>query len=336
MNESQIIKYIQTALKSDYIGDDCACLRDLGIVMTQDSLVEDVHFKTDYASPYSIGYKSVAVNMSDIYASGADPAYITIALSMPSGIEDKFVPEFIKGCRDAAFPAQIVGGDITKADKIYISICAIGRFNAKRISSRSNAKVGYKIITSGFHGSSSAGLYLLANNLDRPQKFIDAHLLPKLPVKFSLEISSKICDDYAMMDTSDGLADALLKIAKSSNVKLCVDFDKIPYDKDLEKILPDFYKHAVMFGGEDYQLVACVPDYVLKEISNYSIIGEVKEKLPEDDFVEIKMGDIIEKWSSIDNMLFQHFETHNVEPNLNSNKVIKKKSAPKSKKKGIK
>jgi len=161
-------------------------------------------------------------------------------------------------------------------------------------------------------------------------------LIPKLPVKFSLEISSKICDDYAMMDTSDGLADALLKIAKSSNVKLCVDFDKIPYDKDLEKILPDFYKHAVMFGGEDYQLVACVPDYVLKEISNYSIIGEVKEKLPEDDFVEIKMGDIIEKWSSIDNMLFQHFETHNVEPNLNSNKVIKKKSAPKSKKKGIK
>ena len=307
MNEADIINSIQQTLSSKYIGDDCACLRDLGIVVTQDSLVEDTHFKRDLITPYQLGYKSIAVNLSDIYASGADPSYLTLAASFPADITKSYIMDFMEGCKDAASPAQIVGGDVTGSDKIFISVSAIGRLNGKHISSRSNAKVGYKIITSGEHGSSGAGLYMLFHNMKSPQKFINSHLMPKPAHRFSYEISSKIFDDYAMMDTSDGLMDALLKIAQASNVKMCVDFDKIPFDQDLKVLFPECYSNFVFFGGEDYQLIAAVPEYMLNNITDYYVIGEVKEKLPEDDYVEINYGDRVEKYSNANDRIFSHF-----------------------------
>ena len=307
MREDDIINSIQQALSSKYIGDDCACLRDLGIVVTQDSLVEGTHFRRDLISPYQLGYKSIAVNMSDIYASGADPTYLTIAASFPSDINKAYILDFMSGCKDAAKPAQIVGGDVTGSDKIFISVSAIGRLNGKHISSRSDARIGYKIITSGEHGSSGAGLYMLFHDMKSPKKFIDAHLMPKPAHKFSYEISSRICDDYAMMDTSDGLMDALLKIAQASNVKMSIDFDKIPYDKELEILFPDSFSNFIFFGGEDYQLVAAVPEYLLKNLTEYHVIGEVKEKLVGDDFVEVNFGDRVEKYSSASDKIFSHF-----------------------------
>ncbi|MBQ6516063.1 thiamine-phosphate kinase [bacterium] len=307
MKEDDIINAIQQTLHSKYIGDDCACLRDLGIVVTQDSLVEDIHFKRNLITPYQLGYKSIAVNMSDIYASGADPTYLTLAASFPNDITKPYILEFMNGCKDAANPAQIVGGDVTGSDKIYISVSAIGRLNGKHISSRSNAKVGYKIVTSGEHGSSGAGLYMLVHKMLTPQKFIEKHLMPRPAHKFSYEISSKICDDYAMMDTSDGLMDALLKVAQASNVKMCIDFDKVPYDKELEYLFPESYTNFIFFGGEDYQLIAAVPEYMLNNISDCHVIGEVKEKAPDDDYVEINYGDRVEKYSSANDRIFSHF-----------------------------
>ena len=77
MREKEYISSIKQILNSEYIGDDCAYLKDLGIVLTQDSLVEDVHFKRNFITPYQLGYKSIMVNISDIAASGAMPAYLT-------------------------------------------------------------------------------------------------------------------------------------------------------------------------------------------------------------------------------------------------------------------
>ena len=124
MNEINLIKKIKNTLKSQYIGDDCAYLKDLGIVISQDSLVEDVHFSKHMMSPYQIGYKSVMVNLSDIAASGAKPAYLTVALSLPKQIEDEAVVEFYEGAKFAlkGLDVEIVGGDITGSDKLYISI----------------------------------------------------------------------------------------------------------------------------------------------------------------------------------------------------------------------
>lgn len=272
MKEKEFINIIKTTLNSDYIGDDCAYLKDLKIVVTQDNLVEDVHFKLDFTTPYKLGFKSAMVNISDVCASGAEPKYITAALSLPERVDADFIEEFYKGLKDACGTVEIIGGDITGADKIFISITAIGKSSMRRISSRSNAKAGQKIVVSGEHGASAAGLKLLMSGKKEPEKFINAHLMPKAQIEFSRKISESAVTDYAMMDTSDGLMDALFQISEASKVNLEIDFDKIPFDKDLKAFLN--YKDLILFGGEDYQLVAAVSDDIAKD---FTIIGEVKE-----------------------------------------------------------
>lgn len=271
MKEKEFINIIKNTLKSDYIGDDCAYLKDLGIVISQDNLVEDVHFKLEYTTPYKLGYKSAMVNISDIAASGAEPVYMTVGLSLPSDTSNEFVEEFYKGIKYACGSIEVVGGDITGSDKIFVSITAIGKTKDRKISSRSQAKPGYKIIVSGNHGSSGAGLLELQKGI-KTGKFVDAHLMPKAKVEFSSKISKNIKEDYAMMDTSDGLTDALTQIADASGVLMSVDFDKIPHDKDLEKF--ENYRDLIFYGAEDYELVACVPKDFL--IPDAFVIGEVK------------------------------------------------------------
>lgn len=269
MKEKEFINIIKNTLNSGFIGDDCAYLKDLGIVISQDNLVEDIHFKLDYTDAYKLGYKSAMVNISDIAASGAQPKYLTVGLSLPQNIDCRFIEEFYKGIKDAG--VEVVGGDITGSGKIFISVTAIGKTQGRKISSRSCAKAGYKIIVSGAHGSSGAGLKELQNGI-KSGKFVDAHLMPKAQVEFSRAIAENIKEDYAMMDTSDGLMDALSQIADASGVLMSVDFEKIPYDKDLEKF--ENFKDLIFYGGEDYQLVACVPKSF--EVKNAFVIGEVK------------------------------------------------------------
>lgn len=302
MKEKELIQIIKSTLNSEYIGDDCAYLPDLGITVTQDSLVEDIHFSMKYTNAYKLGWKSAMVNISDVCASGANPVYLTIALSLPKNIKADFVEEFYKGAKDACEDVKIVGGDITGSEKIFISVTAIGSTKGRKISSRSHAKAGYKIIVSGKHGSSGAGLISLIKGLKYPD-FIEAHLIPKAQRKFSEQIAVNALYDYAMMDTSDGLADALYQIADASNVIMKIDFEKIPYDKNIEKFSD--WKDLILFGGEDYQLVAAVPEELLKNISDYTIIGEVIERNNKSDGKIIIDG---KYYSDIDNKLYNHFE----------------------------
>lgn len=306
MNEINLIKKIKNTLKSQYIGDDCAYLKDLGIVISQDSLVEDVHFSKHMMSPYQIGYKSVMVNLSDIAASGAKPAYLTVALSLPKQIEDEAVVEFYEGAKFAlkGLDVEIVGGDITGSDKLYISISVIGKTLDRKISSRSHAKIGHKIITSGVHGSSAAGLRILQNNLEPDKDLIKAHLMPVAQIDFAKQISEQIQEDYAMMDTSDGLFDALFKIGSASECTMSVDFERILYDPKIKEYFSD-YKDLILFGGEDYQIVATVPVELLPSLKDYIIIGEVL--LKEDCVIKLNTENNVEKFNDLSNKCFNHF-----------------------------
>lgn len=283
MKEQDFINIIKKQIGTEYIGDDCAFLKDLGIVVTQDSLVEDVHFKLNWCTPFQLGYKAVTVNISDVLASGAEPKYVTIALSLPSKTEKNFVEEFYKGAKSALRGAKIIGGDITGADKVYISIVAIGTTNGRKISSRRNAHIGDVVITKGEFGKSSLGLKeLMTGGSD--SELIRAHLEPQLEENFANEIATQIDSEYAMMDTSDGLADALFQIATSSNVSIDAKF--------VEGI----------FGAEDYKLVATVPRKFLKKLTEYEIIGKVVEK---QDYI-LKIGD--KKYYNYDELgLYNHF-----------------------------
>ena len=283
MKEQDFINIIKKQIGTEYIGDDCAFLKDLGIVVTQDSLVEDVHFKMNWCTPYQLGFKAVTVNISDVLASGAEPKYVTIALSLPSKTEKKFVEEFYKGAKSALRGAKIIGGDITGADKVYISIAAIGTTNGRKISSRRNAHVGDVVITKGEFGKSSLGLKELMKG-GSDSELIRSHLEPQLEENFANEIATQINSEYAMMDTSDGLADALFQIASSSNVSIDSKF--------VEGI----------FGAEDYKLVATVPREFLKKLTEYEIIGKVVEK---QDYI-LKVGN--KKYYSYDELgLYNHF-----------------------------
>lgn len=284
MREQEFLNIIKNQIGDEFIGDDCAFIKELGIVVTQDSLIEDVHFKRSWCTPYQLGYKAVTVNISDVLASGAKPAYITVALSLPKNISPQFIEEFYKGAKSALHGAKIIGGDITGADKICISITAMGTTYKRKISSRGNAKIGYVIITKGAFGKSAEGLNELIKGGNN-QDLIRAHLEPQLEDKFAEEISTQIKTDYAMMDTSDGLADALYKIAEASNVSIKV--------KNIEGI----------FGAEDYKLVAAVPKEFLPNISEYDLIGEVLHK---SNFV-IQIGD--KKFTDYDEIgAYNHFE----------------------------
>lgn len=273
MKEKNFIQIIKNTLNTDYIGDDCANLKDLGIVITQDSLVEDVHFVTEYITPYELGYKCAMVNISDIAASGAKPAYLTAAISLPKTCNAEFIEEFYQGLKSGAKGAEIVGGDITGADKIFISITAIGKTEGRKISSRKNAKIGQKVVVSGLHGSSAAGLKELMEAKKRVEdKFTKAHFMPEAQLNFSKKIAESVDYDYTMMDTSDGLVDTLSTIAQESGVKISVDFSKIPYDKDIENFKD--WQNLVLYGGEDYGLVAVLDE---KDTAGMNVIGEVKE-----------------------------------------------------------
>jgi len=300
MKEKDFIKTIKTLLNSSYIGDDCAYLKDLGIVVTQDSLVEDVHFSLSYMTPYQLGWKSAMVNISDVCASGAEAKYLTSALSLPKSVSADFVEEFYRGMKDACLGVEIVGGDITGSDKVFISITAIGKCGDRRISSRKNARVGQKIVLSGRHGSSGAGLRLLSQGKTEPENLIKAHLMPCAQVDFSEKISTNIKEDYAMMDTSDGLADALSQIAEASGVELEIDFSKIPYDIELETF-SDF-EDLILYGGEDYGLLATVPAELAKD---FTVIGEVKQGLG---ITILKSGQKIHlSREDVERNLFNHF-----------------------------
>lgn len=307
MKELEFIEIIKhTLAKSTYIGDDCAYLKDIGVVITQDSLVEDIHFSLKYTNSYNLGYKAIVVNLSDIFASGAIPKYVTIALSLPQNTETTFIKDFYTAVNNLSveYGFEVIGGDITGGEKVFISICAIGLTNDRKISSRSNAQIGDIVITTGSHGSSAAGLWMLQNQKSHSKvisdtlnlsDFTNAHLKPTPKKQFSEALSTRINREYAMMDTSDGLVDALFKIAQASNVSISVDFNKIPYDeniKEIAKLSDKDYKDWVLFGGEDYQMVACINEKDLSKIEsiNYKIIGKVEEK-NDSHFVEIKNGD---------------------------------------------
>jgi thiamine-monophosphate kinase len=302
MKEKEFISIIKKILNSNYIGDDCAYLKDLGIVVTQDSLVEDIHFSFKYTTPFQLGYKSIMVNLSDVVSSGAEPKYLTISISLPKKYDKNFISEFYKGAKSACpNNVEIVGGDITSSDKVFISICAIGKTQNRKISSRKNAKIGYKIIISGFHGSSGAGLKLLSEKKSKPENLINAHLMPKAQFEFGKNISQNIKVDYAMMDTSDGLMDALSTIANESKVLLNIDLKKIPHDKELEKF--ENYEDLILFGGEDYGIVAAVPNNF--ECSG-TVIGNVTSGLG----VNLINGNKTQHFSKFDveKRIFNHFK----------------------------
>ena len=286
MKELSYIETIKNTLAcSSYLGDDCAFLEDLDIFVTHDTLVENVHFSMYTTSAYLLGRKSISVNLSDLAAALSIPKYVTVSLSLPKNIKDDFVEELYRGINDICVEnnVKVVGGDITSADKIVISICAIGKKISQHLSGRCFAKKDDYIITTGNYGSSSAGFYAFSNFLYCEENLKKAHLNPIARVNEARELALLINSNIAVMDTSDGLVDALYKIALASKHSVEIDFANIPVSSELlefSKRNTVDYKQFVKWGGEDFELVACVDEEVYSKLdrTKFTCIGRVLNK----------------------------------------------------------
>jgi len=282
MKEIEYLNIIQNTLSdSSYLGDDCALLDEFGLYVTQDTLVENVHFILATTSPCELAQKAVNVNLSDLASNAALPLYITVSLSFPNKLGADFVNEFYKGidiCCEK-FNIKVVGGDLTSSDRLVISICAIGKKCSDINISRSCAQVGDIVVTTGFHGDSAGGLNLLLAGKTTPEYLIKKHLCPLPQIEKSKVIlnaaSSVGVSRFAMMDTSDGLGDAVYKISKSSNVTLRID--TILVSDTLKATFSDEWKDLALWGGEDFELLFCVPQqvYDLLDKTQFYKIGVV-------------------------------------------------------------
>lgn len=289
MNELDMLKIINDKLSvKEFLGNDCAELMNFdssqSIYITHDTLVEDVHFSRETISDYQLGVKAVSVNISDLCAALALPKYISISLSMPADISSDFVSEFYRGINDACerFGCYVCGGDLTRSEKIVVSICAIGQQECSTYAGRNRAEKGDAVVLFGQAGGSALGLYELEQNKHARTLFTEAHLNPKTSYDAVLSLSLLNLQTIGTMDTSDGLADAIYKISQASCKILQINGDKIPVISGFEERCQHFGLNSQdmkLFGAEDFCLLATIPQKYLNELKalDYAVIGKVGE-----------------------------------------------------------
>ncbi len=291
MNELDILTTINKKLYDNHLlGDDCAEIKipqnAKSLFITHDTLVEDVHFTTKTITPYELAQKAIAVNISDLCAGMAEPKFITISLSLPQNISKNFIEEFYDGVNDfcGKYKCTVAGGDLTRADKIVISICAIGQQEKQINISRGNANIGDIVLICGNSGSSAIGLLELTTNPQTKSPFTEAHIAPIPQTKAVKELTKQNPQKIACMDTSDGLADALYKIATASGTNINVNANHIPtqekfYEKCNELNINPI--ETILFGAEDFSLVIVVDKSIASNLPEniFTKIGKVSEKV---------------------------------------------------------
>lgn len=238
------------------IGDDGAVIKasPRNTVLATDMAVEGVHFKREWSSLHEIGAKITAANLADVYAMGGDPKYLLVSAGLTSdfGIDEiKALANGIKSEADLV-GAVIVGGDISRAEKLVISISVFGEVS-KPIT-RSGAKAGDSVIISGLPGKSAAGLFQLQNGVT-DSILVAAHKKPVL----NYEAAKKFRSVNSMCDVSDGLLSELNHIASASKVGIELDsklISAIPGFKELGEATELEIWDLVLAGGEDHVFVA--------------------------------------------------------------------------------
>jgi len=244
------------------IGDDAAVVlaSNKKLVATVDMAVENIHFKREWSTPFQIGAKLTTANLADIFAMGATPKYLLVAAAITEVNNSQMVSELAKGIRSVAdkFEVAVIGGDLSRAEKMSLSITALGEISEKPIT-RSGAKVGDIVYVSALPGLSAAGLAILTRGLDRPRYVVEAHLNPKLSVPNKLiQVATSMCD------ISDGLVTDASHIASASTVRINLSKNKLIAGsdfKDLAELAVELGEQVfdwILTGGEDHFFLATV------------------------------------------------------------------------------
>lgn len=285
----------QLSGQTEAMADDAYWDESVRLVYTTDMLVENRHFSLDYFTPQDLGWKAAAVNISDLAGMGAQLKCILISLGLPEHLPLTFVSELYQGFQSACqqFGGFIAGGDTVGSPTLTLNVTAIGTCPpGSHPGRRFAAQAGDWIIATGYHGLSKVGLEALTHHWPDYNTSKQAHLRPLPQIQAGHVLAGKF-ERYALMDSSDGLADALIKIGLSSKQPLVVQQRKLPIHPEVsayaqqqssqneainaEQVALD----TVLYGGEDFQLVATVPAVDADILAHFHVIGRVgAESLP--------------------------------------------------------
>jgi thiamine-monophosphate kinase len=283
------------------VGDDAAVIDHFGkqTVITTDLLIEGVHFDLMYTPLRHLGYKSVIVNLSDIYAMNAIPTQIVLSLGISNRFSVEALDEFYEGVYAACskYDVDLVGGDTTSSQKGFIiSVTAIGEVAPDKFIKRSTAQKGDLICVTGDLGGAYVGLLFLEREkkifLENPgikpdlegEAYVVGKLLKPEARKDIIEFfEANQVSPTAMMDISDGLSSEILHICKQSNLGCVLYEEKIPVHDEMKKAIYKFEMDptaCALSGGEDYELLFTISQseydkLVLNE--QISVIGYMTE-----------------------------------------------------------
>jgi thiamine-monophosphate kinase len=283
------------------VGDDAAVIDHFGkqTVITTDLLIEGVHFDLMYTPLKHLGYKSVVVNLSDVYAMNATPTQITMSVGISNRFSVEAIDEFYEGVYAACekYGVDLVGGDTASSQKGFIiSVTAIGEVKPDKFVKRSTAQKGDLICVSGDLGGAYIGLLFLEREkkiyLENPsiqpdlegESYVVGRLLKPEARKDIVEFLEKNnITPTAMMDISDGLSSEILHICKQSELGCVLYEEKIPVAEETKKAAFKFEidpTACALSGGEDYELLFTIPQSEYDKIvlnEEISVIGYMTE-----------------------------------------------------------
>jgi len=291
------------------IGDDAAVI-DMGDkyqLVSTDLLVEGVHFDLAYMPLKHLGYKAVAINVSDICAMNGDAKQITLGLALSNRYTVEALEELYDGIKLACehYGVDLVGGDTTSSTSgLMISVTVLGEVDKNKITYRSGAKVNDLVVCTGDLGAAYLGLQILNRekemfkenptiqpDLTGNDYVLRRQLKPEAAIKYTRILKELDIVPTSMIDISDGLSSETLHLSKSSEVGITLHEDKIPVDYTAMNLANEFNMNPIfcaLSGGEDYELLFTIGQEhyeKLKKDPDFTIVGFVTDKSEGNNFI---------------------------------------------------
>ncbi len=259
------------------IGDDCAIIsanNKEDFLISTDLLIENIHFLRNSITPQQLGYKSLAVNLSDIAAMGGYPVGSFLSIAIPSSVNVEYLDMFMKGYFELSekYDTPLLGGDTTKSENhLAINVCILGKCLKGMARKRNMARAGDAVCVTGSLGDSAGGLQIILNNIPYQEVnsyLLSRHLTPE-PRLYEGQFLAGNPYVHAMIDISDGIASDLNHILKASSVGARIHLDWLPLSDQLVSLAGrqgwEIFDLAAG-GGEDYELLFTVAEGKLKNI----------------------------------------------------------------------
>jgi thiamine-monophosphate kinase len=248
------------------IGDDAAVYRanKQDQVVCVDTMCEEIHFSRKTMAPFDIGWKALAVNISDIAAMGATPLYFLVSIAVPEGWREEELFTIYDGMNAVAerYHIDLIGGDtVSTKGSLVITVTVIGEVEKERVLLRKNAQPEDIVFVTGTLGDAAAGLHVLLNRDNKENEYSDdekyligKHQRPVPQVEVGNMLSS-LQERVSLNDISDGLASECHELAEASNISIELDEENLPISNALKNYSKQEQLEWVYYGGEDFQLV---------------------------------------------------------------------------------